>query len=427
MDHLLRVVCLLVFFAPFRGLLADENCTAVAAPECQCEIFYDVPVINCENLGTITALPAFTKSNTTYEWLQFRNGTTLRKLPNNSFRNLKVTDIWLVRMEIENIQPLAFAGLEDILDNAIFRYNKLTSLEGFKSLRNLRELEVQHNKLTSITASDFAPFASTLEVLNLSYNKLSSVAGAFASLKALRKLILTGCHLLTLAPADFGDGIALKTLDMRANNLTSVPVELFSKLKNIEAINLASNNFTLLPKHGFADLPNLKYLYLYDNTIKEIEKEAFKNLPVIRRISLKDNRIEGNVTKNMFVGLDRLDYLDLSNNLITSMENLYTIFPELSLLYISNNTLRCDCAIAWMRIERYKVNGLSTICAAPPFFKKIGMDIKSFPADNCTLPTTTTTTTTTTATTTIRPISTGATLTLPISLISLAVTIVTTF
>ena len=421
MDHLLRVVCLLVIFAPFRGLLADENCTAVAAPECKCEIFWKMPVINCESLGTITALPAFTAVETTYNWLQFRNGTTMRKLPNNSFKNLKVKDLWLQRMGIDNIEPLAFAGLEDTLEDVNFGYNKLTNLEGFKSLRKLLQIEMHSNKLTGIAASDFAPFASTLEVLNLSYNKLSSVAGAFASLKALKKLILTGCHLLTLAPADFGEGMPLESLHMGFNNLTSVPGEAFSKLKNIKTIDLVRNHITILPKHGFADLPNLRFLYLYNNTIKGIEKEAFKNLSVIRSLNLEVNRIEGTVRKDMFVGLDRLVIINLSNNLITSVENLFTSFPRLSLLYVSKNPLRCDCAIAWMRVQWYNIKGLSTICAAPENYKNFGMNIRSFPAQGCPLPTTTTTTTT------MRPISTGATISLPISLISLVVIIVTIF
>ena len=423
MDHLLRIVCVLVFFAPFRGLVADKNCPVVV-PQCKCEIFLEAPVINCEGLGTITSLPEFTAVETTYEWLKFNEGTTLRTLPNNAFRNLKVKSLWLERMSIENIEPLAFAGLEDNLENANFGYNTLTSLGGFKSLRKLRGLKVHNNKLTGITASDFAPFASTLGVLNLSHNKLSSATGAFSSLKALRTLTLTGCSLPALAPGDFAEGMPLRTLDMRFNNLTSVPGEAFSKLKNIKAITLTDNQITILPKYGFADMPKLEYLLLYNNKITRVEKEAFKNLPSMRILNLRNNLIEGAVTKDMFVGVDKFESFNITNNQITSMENLYTSFPKFLLLDVSQNPLRCDCAIAWMRTEWYSIQGLSTMCAAPP--NHVGMNIKSFPADGCTLPTTTSKTTTTTSTT-MRPISKGARITMPISLMSLAAIIVTTF
>ena len=423
MDHLLRIVCVLVFFAPFRGLVADKNCPVVV-PQCKCEIFLEVPEINCESLGTITSLPEFTEVETTYESLKFNNGTTLRTLPNNAFRNLKVKSLWLEQMDIENIEPLAFAGLEDKLENANFGYNKLTSLGGFKSLRKLRGLKVHNNKLTGITASDFAPFASTLGVLNLSYNKLSSVTGAFLSLKALRTLTLTGCGLLTLAPGDFAEGMQLRTLAMSFNNLTSVPGEAFSKLKNIKAIDLSDNDITIVPRHGFADMPKLEYLLLKNNKITRIEKEAFKSLSSMRILKLRNNRIEGAVTKDMFVGVDRFESLDLNNNQISSVENLHTSFPKFYLLDVAENPLRCDCAIAWMRTGWYFIHGLSTKCAAPP--NHVGMIVYSFPADGCTLPTTTTKTTATTSTT-MRPISTGATITLPIRQLSLAVIIATTF
>ena len=410
MDNLQRVVCLLVFFAPFRGFIADENCP-VAAPGCKCEIFWQMPVINCESLGTITALPAFTAVETIYEQLRFSDGTTLLTLPYNSFKNLKVKELLFKKMKIRNIEPLAFVGLEDMVKEVRFGKNRLNSLEGFKTLINLRELYVDHNKLNRITASDFAPFASTLRALDLSYNKLTIVAGAFASLKSLRKLILNGCQLVTLSPTVFSEGMALQELLLDFNNFTTIPGETFSKLKNITVIELNDNQITILPSHSFADLPKLRMLHFHNNTIRKIEKEAFKNLPMLNQLhSLKNNRIEGNITKDMFVGLDSLRSLDLEKNLITSIENLHNSLPRLLFFTISNNPLHCDCAIAWMRSPLYYgLSSLRTICETPKDFKDNAMQIGSFPAEGCPMPTITPIPVTTiTTTTTISPINTGA-------------------
>ena len=419
MDNLKRVVCLLVFFAPFHGFLADENCP-IAAPGCKCEIFWQMPVINCESLGTITALPAFTEVETTYQWLQFRDGTTLRTLPNNSFRNLKVRDINLHGMKIRHIEPLAFVGLEDLVINVNFAKNNLNSLEGFKSLINLQELRVHENKLTRITASDFAPFASTLQLLSLYNNKLTIADGAFASLKSLKELKLDGCQLVTLSPTVFSDGMALERLSIGYNNFTTIPGEALSKLKNITEIKLNHNQITILPTHGFADLPKLKSLSLDNNIIRKIEKEAFKNLPMLDDLNtLKYNRIEGNITKDMFVGLDSLTSINFENNLITSMENLFTSLPSLKHFTISYNPLHCDCAIAWIRSPLYYgvwINGQWTICGTPKDFRDNLIHVDSFPAEGCPMPTTTPIPSTST---TYRPRNTGTKIKLTICVISL--------
>ena len=327
--------------------------------------------------------------------------------------SFKVKKISLYNMGIRNIDPLAFAGLEDVVLKVNFGRNELNSLEGFKTLINLQELKVRVNKLARITASDFAPFASTLQVLDLSLNKLTIADGAFASLMSLKELKLEGCQLVTLSPTVFSDGMALERLSIGYNNFTTVPGEALSKLKNITGIKINRNKITVLPTHGFADLPKLKSLYLADNIIRKIEKEAFKNLPVLFDLdTLKDNRIEGNITKDMFVGLDYLHNIDFENNQITSVENLYTSLPKLWRLTITNNTLHCDCAIAWMRSPLYRsIVGLTTICDSPKDFKDKGMQVGSFPAEDCPMPTTTPTTT--------RPINTGAKIKSTICVISL--------
>ena len=414
MDNLKRVVCLLVFFAPFRGLVADDKC-AVTAPGCKCDVDWKWQGINCESLGTITALPAFTEVETIYQSLKFRDAT-LRTLPNNSFRNLKVKKIRLTEMKIRNIEPLAFVGLEEMVVEVDFSMNELNSLEGFKTLTNLKKLDVSYNKLTRITASDFAPFASTLQVLALRYHRLTIADGAFASLKSLKELGLGSCHLVTLAPTVFSEGMALQRLDIHSNNFVTIPRETFSKLKNITDIELTSNQITILPTHGFADLPKLRTVDLKFNIIRKIEKEAFKNLPMLLDVgSLRGQRIEGNITKDMFVGLDSLTSIRFANNLITSVENLYTSLPSLNYMTIHDNPLHCDCAIAWMRSPLYFIGfqGLSTICDSPKDFKDKGMQVGSFPAKGCPIPTTTPFPTTT------RPINTGAKIKSTICVISL--------
>ena len=178
-----------------------------------------------------------------------------------------------------------------------------------------------------------------LEKLDLSNNKLTILDGNFAFLTELN---LDRCQLVTLAPTAFSEGMALQRLSINLNSFTTIPGETFSKLKDITEINLTNNQITILPKHGFADLPKLRKLcfrnFRTSNFIRKIEKEAFKNLPMLYELfSLGDNRIEGNITRDMFVGLDSLAEISFDNNLITSMENLFTSFPSLRHMSIHGN------------------------------------------------------------------------------------------
>lgn len=67
----------------------------------------------------------------------------------------------------------------------------------------------------------------------------------------------------------FKDCIALKVFDLSANNLTSLPENLFEFMLNVEMVNLSRNSFEMLPSFVFQRLKKLTNLDLAHNQLTE--------------------------------------------------------------------------------------------------------------------------------------------------------------
>ena len=386
MKRLQMVVFAAILLAG-AGLSADATCP-VEGPECRCGISGDYPVINCVGLGRVNKFPSFTDVPKTYKWLHVGSDTQLDTLKNDSFKHLKVRDLWLVGMELETIEDEAFKGLEDTLEELHLGFNHLTSLKGLKSLNNLKELSLVSNRISRISKSDFAPFADTLRMLDLSRNRLGDLSGVFKSLKNLIQLRLRGCSLVTLDPTAFAPDMRLSSLELSQNEMTEVPVAAISQLKHLEEINLASNRIKEVRKHAFADLGSLRVIDLSINSLGQIESEAFVNLTSLKRLKLNRNRIKGNITNDMFVNVNNLRTLDLSNNEIIAMADPYPNLGMRTLVLLSSNQFRCDCNIAWIRHYSAQVLGSSQQCKSPPEYLQRRYDLLNFPAPGCPVPTT---------------------------------------
>jgi adenylate cyclase len=91
-------------------------------------------------------------------------------------------------------------------------------LEQLRNLKSLTEINLQYNYIRVIPALKSDDFEK-LESLNISYNSITPAS--IRSLYCLRKL---------------------KTLDLQANNLVTLPEDI-SRLAHLEEINLSSNQF----------------------------------------------------------------------------------------------------------------------------------------------------------------------------------------
>ncbi|KAF9899770.1 hypothetical protein EC991_008336 [Linnemannia zychae] len=211
------------------------------------------------------------------------------------------------------------------------RSNQLSALpEEFSSLQRLAQLNIASNKFTELPPVLFT--LTTLVDLQLGGNQLSG----------------------TLDPA-IANLTKLEALDLSNNQLTEIPLEL-SHLKAIRKLNLSKNKLERFPVSILVNMPRLMELEIGDNKlgclfsgIAELtpteDGENVLELPALVRLDARNSGlqritdIEGSVDdaakpKIAFLALKELL---LSHNLLSSLENLLYVAPQLHYLDLRSN------------------------------------------------------------------------------------------
>jgi hypothetical protein len=147
-----------------------------------------------------------------------------------------------------------------------------------------------------------------LELLELSYNKISDI------------------------PCDIKNLLKLKTLKLVENNLTIIPPEI-GYLTSLTYINMTFNHIKCIPSE-IGNLTNLDCLSLSFNEISEMPLE-FENLTNLKCLALSCNKLKDVNIKN----LTSLEILDLVENKITNIPNEIEKLIKLKDFYISSNKL----------------------------------------------------------------------------------------
>jgi hypothetical protein len=110
----------------------------------------------------------------------------------------------------------------------------------------------------------------TVRVLNLGYNKLTTLPAEIGNLTSLEKLDLWSNELTTL-PAEIGNLASLEKLYLRNNKLTTLPAEI-GNLTSLEKLDLWSNKLTTLPAE-IGNLTSLRQLDLSCNKLTTLPAE----------------------------------------------------------------------------------------------------------------------------------------------------------
>ncbi|CAN6935583.1 unnamed protein product [Brassica oleracea] len=270
----------------------------------------------------------------------------------------------------EEVQRLDLSNYEDKGLSGLFDY-----VEGYKSLRRLRNLEVLYLTENKFNNSIF-PFlnaATSLTTLFLRGNKMDGhfPAKDMTPLKQLKALDLRGnkfsastdlqgiCELKNLLELDFSKNklvgnfplcltslTRLRVLDLSSNQLTGTIPFALGNLKSLEYLSLFDNNFEGLFSLGsLTNLSELRVLKLSSksNSFQVVSESSWKpkfQLSVIslrscilekvppflryqkelHEIYLSDNRISENFPSWLLANNTNLEILHLKNNSFTSFQ-----------------------------------------------------------------------------------------------------------
>ncbi|KAL1124150.1 hypothetical protein AAG570_001920 [Ranatra chinensis] len=172
----------------------------------------------------------------------------------------------------------------------------------------LRVLDVSHNQIEQLDSSTFEE-TPLLTGLNLCHNKLTLVPdNVFTSVGGLLRLELCGNRLRANFKELFHYLQSLRELNLAETAMRSPPV---LPLPNLVVLNLTGNYMTQLPDPVVETLPNLRSLYIGHCRFQALPSNAWHHLPLLKYLEATRNPIKV-VTKDSFLGLERLEMLDIS-------------------------------------------------------------------------------------------------------------------
>ncbi|XP_048633707.1 receptor like protein 21 isoform X4 [Brassica napus] len=227
-------------------------------------------------------------------------------------------------------------------------------VEGYKSLRRLRNLEILDLSSNRFNDSIFpflngasslktiflhnnlieGPFPAeeqknltNLELLDLSLNMLKGSLSEFSYLKKLKALNLSSNDFSSsMELRELKDLINLELLSLAQNSFSGpIPVEVFCEMKSLRELNLRENQFVGQLPLCLGSLKKLRVLDLSSNQFSENIPSSFISLESLEYISLSDNNFSGIFSLNPLTNLTNLKVLKLST---TSSDMLQVVESE---------------------------------------------------------------------------------------------------
>lgn len=152
-------------------------------------------------------------------------------------------------------------------------------------------------------------------------------------------LNLTQNQIEVLPPHCFTNLSALVDLRLEWNSIWKIEERAFWGLENLTLLNLVENKIQSV-NNSFEGLSNLETLLLSHNQITNIHKNAFVTLLKLKHLSLSRNFIT-NISNILEAvqHLPHLEYLDLTNNSIISLDHSPRLLASLTQLSLQGNKL----------------------------------------------------------------------------------------
>ena len=219
--------------------------------------------------------------------------------------------------------------LEQELSSIILHHNMIPF--GGYSQKSKEYIQSHLNQLGTLT---------WIEQLDLSGFNLDTFPDSLLSMKNLRKLNLSH-NKINLLPNNIGQLDKLKELVLYYNNIHSLP-ESINNLENLERLALDKNKITNLP-NNIERIDKLRELSLSNNNIQSLP-DSINNLKNLARLYLNENKITN--LPNNIEGLNKLEHLSLSNNLLTSVPESLKNLNSLEYFNLSNNNI--EIIPAWL-------------------------------------------------------------------------------
>ncbi|XP_076806262.1 vasorin-like [Clavelina lepadiformis] len=375
MDLLCQTVLFLLVVA--SGVPAIVTCPSA----CDCHN----KEVWCEGRG-LTSVPVDIPADTRMLFLFDNKITTIPDGSLSRLKSLRLLSLSSNRLNDSAFKPSLFLQLKQ-LENLELSDNRLTSIprNAFAGMPNLVRIYLENNKISSIDSDALKNMSNLLE-LKLSNNRLSDFPKIVAC-PALSRLCLGGNEFVRLRP----DGLRqvnLEHLELSRNRLNQLPSMLFGGLSNMRVLDISSNQIHRVPQiirimdvfhettlriiSGKKQLSIARSSPICGNReFNEIPVLPFSDMTSLHTLNLSHNPIT-TLDGNFLTNLRRMKTLDLGNlQLSTLSEGFVPRGVYLNFLDLTNNPWNCDCAISWLTNFMRRVRGAfrnvnQAKCSQPP-------------------------------------------------------------
>ncbi len=236
----------------------------------------------------------------------------------------------IIKLSISNLKldyiPESIENLTEL--NALHMGgNYLTKIsDPILTLKNLELLEAWENRIESIP-KDIGVLDKVWR-LHLAGNKITELPFSIGNLP-MKKLYLKHNN-VGYVPESIGNWIHLDVFGLPINNLPTLP-ETISGWKNVRVISLWQNKLKALPDVQL----NVKELRINNNFFTEVPPRVYE-IKQLRKLWLNSNQLT-EIPEISSGHLQNLWFLDLQNNLLSSLPKSLQYLPNLRDLRLSGN------------------------------------------------------------------------------------------
>ncbi|XP_014260332.1 toll-like receptor 6 [Cimex lectularius] len=251
------------------------------------------------------------------------SGNHFVMLPMNGFSSLRrLRELYLHDNEVTMVAERALTGLKQLVRFDLSN-NKVVALpsELFRDTsESIKEIYLQNNSISLLSPGLFSNLNQLLD-LDISRNQLTSAwinSGTFSGLIRLVLLNLSYNKITKLEPSLFHDLYTLQILNLEHNLIEAVPPDTFIPMNNLHTLVLSYNKITYLDAYSFNGLCVLSLLSLDNNVLEDMHHAAFRNCT-----GLRDLNLNGNKLKTVPIALRNMRLLrtvDLGENNIANLD-----------------------------------------------------------------------------------------------------------
>lgn len=197
----------------------------------------------------------------------------LENLYGTLFHQLNARILKIYDVPIKTIKEHVFWGLNETLEELRIINSSLMEFprEAFKSLGNLKFLELNYHSIKELANNEFDDSQLPAK---------------------LERMYITNGNVTELGANTFQHLKKLKTIDLHGNQITVLKKNQFRGLRDVEVLDISFNNIAKLDSSHIGDLTKLGFCNVSNNKLTELSRGAFTRNAVLKVVNLAFNNIK---------------------------------------------------------------------------------------------------------------------------------------